>query len=73
MNDVDSYSGLTDDELISLKKKYPEEDVSGIIEAVDWAVNNEGYDFASMLPNLHHSNNDIYKYLCILNRSLKKL
>jgi hypothetical protein len=73
MESVDSYSGLTSDELIALKRKYPEEDVSGIVKAVEWAVENKDYDFSSMLPNLTHSNKDIYHYLCVLNRSLKNL
>jgi hypothetical protein len=73
IDDVDAYPGLSVDELISLKEKYTEEAVAGIVKAVEWAVENKGYDFSSMLPNLNHSNDDIYKYLCVLNHSLKQL
>jgi hypothetical protein len=73
LDDIDTFTGLTEKDINSLKTEYTVEELSEIIKSVNWAVKNKEYDFASLLPNLNRSNEDIYKYLCKLERSLPKL
>jgi len=73
IEDVNSFKGLSEIELKSLKNEYSNNEVSKIIEAVKWAIDNPDFDFLSLAlpPKLQHSNEEVYKYLCILADSLK--
>jgi hypothetical protein len=73
IDDIDTFTGLTEKDIISLKSEYSVEELSEIIKSVHWAVNNKEYDFSSLLPNLNHSNEDIYKYLTKLEQSLAEV
>jgi len=73
VDDVSEFLGLTTQDLESLKSEYDESELKGIIESVRWATHNPNYDFLSLLPNLQHSNEDIYKYLCKLESSISSL
>ncbi len=73
IDNVDTFVGLTEKDIDSLKSEYTREELTGIVESVNWAVQNKDYDFSSLLPNLNHSNEDIYKYLQKLEQSLDKL
>ena len=73
VDDVREFLGLTAQDLESLKSEYDESELKGIIESVRWATHNPNYDFLSLLPNLQHSNEDIYKYLCKLESSISSL
>jgi len=73
IDDVSEFSGFTIQSLESLKCEYSESELRAIVESVNWATHNPDYDFSSLLPNLQHSNEDIYKYLCTLRDSLSSL
>lgn len=73
IENVDTFDGLTEEDISSLRCEYTDEELSEIIKSVRWAVQNREYDFSSLLPNLNHSNEDIYKYLSRLEQSLAKL
>jgi len=73
IDDIDTFTGLTEKEIFSLKSEYTNEELSEIIKSVHWAVNNKEFDFSSLLPNLNRSNEDIYKYLTKLERSLAEV
>jgi hypothetical protein len=73
IDNIEEFSGLTEKDISSLKSEYTVEEMSEIIKSVHWAVQNKEHDFNSLLPNLNFSNEDIYKYLTKLERSLAKL
>ncbi len=73
IDNVNDFSGLTIQDLESLKSEYDELELKGIVESVRWATQNPNYDFLSLLPKLQHSNEDIYRYLCKLESSLSGL
>jgi len=73
INDVEAFIGLTERDLDSLRNEYTESELVEIIHSVQWAIQNQNYDFSSLLPNLNHSNEDIYKYLCKLECSFANL
>lgn len=56
-----------------LKNVYSASELESIVNSVKWAVENEHYDFSSLLPDLKHANKEIYQYLCVLQKSLTKL
>ena len=66
---VDEFIRLTDDEINGLRLVYSESELQNISSSVRWAIENGYYDFSSLLPNIRHSNEDVYKYLCKLYRS----
>ena len=72
-DNLDDFTGLSEVELISLKQEYSESDIAWIVKSVGWAIKNPKFDFFSLLPNLKFNNNEIYKYLCKLDVSLRKL
>jgi hypothetical protein len=73
IENVDTFYGLTEKDISSLRSEYTDEELSNIIKSVHWAVQNREYDFSSLLPNLNHSNEDIYKYLSRLEQSLAEM
>ncbi|MFZ6876338.1 hypothetical protein ACO0LF_30135 [Undibacterium sp. Di27W] len=70
IDDVADFAGLSVEDLTLLQEEYDEEELKGIFEALEWATKNPKYDFLSLLPNLPHSNKDIYLFLCKIERSL---
>jgi len=73
IDNVNDFSGLALQDLESLKSEYDESELKGIVESVRWATENPNYDFLSLLPNLQHSNEDIYIYICKVENSLNSL
>ena len=73
IDDVETFSGLSIQDLDSLRTEYDESELNEIIESIKWARQNPDFDFLSLLPKLKHSNEDIYKYLCKLEFSLSRL
>lgn len=72
IDDISNFSGLTQNELESLKDEYDESELTEITESVRWATQNQNYDFSSLLPNLKQSNDEIFRYLCELDVYLRK-
>ncbi len=70
IDNVSDFSGFTKKDIESLKSEYDESELMGIVESVRWATQNQNYDFSSLLPNLKHSNDEIFQYLCKLDVSL---
>lgn len=54
---------LFNDSWEKFEATYSLEERTNIINVIDWAVHNPGYDFSSLLPDLKHSNEDILFYL----------
>jgi len=73
IEDLNSFTGLVNDELDSLKNEYDESEIKEIVKSVVWAKQNPNYDFSSLLPDLQYDNDEIYKYLCKIEVSLSRL
>ncbi len=73
IDNVNDFSGLTVQDLESLKSEYDKSELKSIVESVNWATKNPDYDFLSLLPDLRHTNEEIYNYLCRLENSLNSL
>jgi len=64
IDDLNDFKGFKKSGLECFIGGYEKSEIDGVIEALKWAVENPDYDFSSMLPNIKHSNKDIYEYLC---------
>lgn len=73
IDEISNFTGLSEEDLTSLKEEYSEEELSGIIESVRWATKNPSYDFSVLLQNSQYSNELIYQFLCRLEKSLTLL
>ncbi len=73
IDNVNDFSGLTVQDLESLKSEYDKSELKSIVESVNWATKNPDYDFLSLLPDLRHTKEEIYNYLCRLENSLNSL
>lgn len=71
IDNINDYSGFSEDDLEYLKIEYDESVLIGIVGSVRWATQNSDYDFLSLLPDLKQSNDEIFKYLCELDLSLR--
>jgi hypothetical protein len=70
IDDVNTFTGLTDEELSSLTRDYSANEIRSIIDAVKWALLNPTYDFSSLLSDINHSNTEILQYLRSIDASL---
>ncbi len=73
IDDVEEFAGLTQEEINNLRSEYSDSELQAIVRSVKWAIENRGYDFSSLLPNMRISNEEIYNYLCKLDNSLDKI
>ncbi|MFW5443933.1 MAG: hypothetical protein ACKE51_06480 [Methylococcaceae bacterium] len=71
IDNINDFSGFTKEDLKCLKIEYDESVLIGIVRSVRWATQHPDYDFSSLLPDLKQSNDEIFKYLCDLDSSLK--
>lgn len=71
LNNINDFSGLSDEDLKLLSKEYTDEEIQHMSAALAWASKNPDYDFSSLLPNLRHKNSDIHVYLCKVYESFK--
>ena len=46
---------------------YEPEHLAGIIDSLEWAADNPGHDFRSMLPSMRLSNTELHAYLSQLH------
>lgn len=67
---VSDFAGFSRDDVDALKAEYTAHEIQCILTSLAWASENPDYDFASLLPNLPHSNKDIYLYLCKAHKTL---
>ena len=72
LDSVNDFNGFDAVEWAQVAEEYSEEEVSGIVSAIGWAVKNREFDFLSLLPNLKFSNEEIYSFFCKLDRSLPR-
>lgn len=70
IDDVSNFNGLTEKDITDLNEEYTDEELTNIKESVAWAVNNPEYDFSSLLPNISHSNADIYNFLNKVHKTI---
>jgi len=70
IDDLSNFPGFKKSGLEYFISGYETLEINEIIEALKWAKENPSYDFSSMLPDIKHSNKDIYKYLCKLEGAL---
>jgi len=73
VDNIENFVGLNKDELDGFRKDYSQQEIKDIINALKWAVENPGFDFQSLLPNLPQKNELIYKYLCRLYDQLSSI
>lgn len=72
ISSIDDFSGLTEEEWSAAALEYSEEELVEIKKSIRWAVENEGFDFQSLLPNIKFSNHEIYVFFCKLNKTMPK-
>jgi len=70
IDDVSDFDGLSKKDISALKVEYSDEEITNIKESVAWAVDNPEYDFSSLLPNMPHSNADIYDFLNKVHKTI---
>ncbi|MCP3922106.1 MAG: hypothetical protein GY714_05915 [Desulfobacterales bacterium] len=70
IEDLKSFNGLSNSELLEFEREYSSEERKKIIESLRWGANNNGFDFTSLLEGLSYSNESIYDYICILYNQL---
>jgi len=71
IDDLNSFSGLSERELELFFERYEESDVIEIKTAVKWATENKDFDFLSLaLDDIKFTNKEIYDYLCKINKSI---
>ena len=73
LENVKDFPGLDSANVEMFRKEYSDEEIKGILSSLAWASKNPSHDFSSMLPNLRHSNEDIYNYFCKVYQSLNFL
>lgn len=65
IDQVSTFDGLTESQAKCLPS-----DRRVLLEALEWICANPGADFQHVLPNLHHSNEDILAYARVLLHQL---
>lgn len=70
MADPLQFSGLTPEGRERFQSGYTESELAGIRSGLDFALENPGYDFASLVPGIEYSNAEILAFLTKLHRSL---
>ncbi len=73
LSELTEFSGYTDEELELMKVEYSEQILKEIIETVKWATQNSDFDFLSLFPDMEFSNEDMYNYLCKVDKSFKNI
>ena len=69
---VSDFAGFTRDDVDALKAEYNAQEIKCILTSLAWAAKNPTFDFTSLLPNLPHTNKDIYIYLCKAHETLSR-
>lgn len=73
IEDVNDFTGFDKEALDEIIAEYEPEEIEGILNSLEWANNHPDYDFSSMLPDLNHSNADIYEYVSKAYNSFKDI
>ncbi|MEX0731841.1 MAG: hypothetical protein WED00_18805 [Aquisalimonadaceae bacterium] len=73
IKNVDEFEGLKDWELSLLPNEYEPEEITSIFSALEWAKENPDFDFLSLSPELKHSSDEIYVYLCKVHASMASI
>lgn len=63
VDDVEGFQGLSADQRAQLPRDYDADELAAIRDALKFAVEHPGYDFASMLPGITQSNAQIHRFL----------
>ena len=66
IDDLETFNGLSEEELDSFKSEYNKEEINEIIGALKWGVKNPSYDFRSLTPGVQYKNTAIYTYIKLL-------
>jgi hypothetical protein len=72
IENIDGFSGLKDSEIKQFYIDYTSDEVENIMNALAWGVENHDFDFRSLLPDLRHSNDTIYRYIVKLQKQIQK-
>lgn len=72
IENIDAFSGLNDSEIKQIYIDYTSEEVESIMNALEWGVENHDFDFRSLLPDLKHSNDSIYRYIVKLQKQIQE-
>lgn len=70
IDNIEEYYGLNYEQWDNAKDEYTTDELSGIVSALTWAVDNRAYDFKAILPNLPYDNEEIYRFLTKMKASL---
>ena len=63
IDDVHAAEILDEKSLAQMLKEYDDSEIQAIKDALKWGTEHREYDFSFVLPNLKHSNDDIYCYI----------
>lgn len=73
IEDVNDFTGFDKEALDEIAAEYEPEEIEGILSSLEWASKHPEYDFSSILPDLEHSNTDIFEYISKAYGSLKNI
>ena len=73
LEDLQSFRGLPKATIKGMPKSYTSTEMDELIKVVRWAVEHPDFDFHSMFPQLKYTNEQIYGYLCLVDKSYEKL
>lgn len=63
IDDIYKEALFSEDFVKQMGADYSVEIIDGIKTGVSWALQNPDYNFSQLLPNLNHTNEDIYYFL----------
>ncbi len=72
VDEIDDFYGCEGWRMKALKMEHTTDEIKRIYNALKWVKNNSDYDFKSILPELGHSNNSIYNFLCKLEMKYRE-
>jgi hypothetical protein len=70
LEDISGFEGLSERELREFQEGHGAEEISAVVEALAWATDHPEAEFASFLPGLPHSNEELWRYLGVLHAQL---
>ena len=72
VENIQDFSGLKESEIKQFYIDYTSEEVENIMNALEWGIENQDFDFRSLLPDLRHSNESIYRYIVKIQKQIQE-
>jgi len=72
VRDVGAFEGLPASNVDLLWTEYTEEEMGALVEALQFAADNPGFDFGMLMPDVKQSNDKIHSFLCKTLASIRQ-